>query len=136
MGSWWAGAGLGRGGYSPQEEVLSLQAAVPVRGSGRRMYRLPLGGAHTSEVGTCGFLSFWGVGGWGMWLFFQDSWQLSQASWGHFYLGVFLAVPRNPRSLHSYYLRGCFFLPLLPVFFPLPQSQSETWPMSSLVQSL
>lgn len=63
MGSWWAGTGLGRGGYSPQEEVLSLQAAVPVRGSGRRMYRLPLGGAHTSEVGTCGFLSFGGLVG-------------------------------------------------------------------------
>lgn len=57
-------------------------------------------------------------------------------------LGAFLlgGIPgcTKKSSVSTQLLPEGLFLPpsLFPVFFPLLQSQSETWPMSSLVQSL
>ena len=131
-----------------------LQAAVPVRRSGRRMYTACLleEPTHLRWAPVDAVL----LRGW--WVrcvaLLPGFMAALSGLLGAFLLGVFLALPRNPWSLHSYYQRGCFFLPLsffsffflififfppslFPVsFFALPQSQSESWPMSSLVQSL
>lgn len=117
---------------------MRLQAAVPVRGSGRRMYTACL-----LEEPT---LLRWApvdavlLGGW---------WVRCVALLPGFMaalsglLGAFLlgGVPGSTKksSVSTQLLPAGLFLPpsLFPVsFFALPQSQSESWPMSSLVQSL
>lgn len=136
MGSWWAGAGLGRGGYSPQEEVLSLQAAVPVRGSGRRMYTTCLLEEPTHLRWAP--VDFVLLGGWWVGHVALPGFMAALSGLlGAFLLGGVPGCTKKSSVSTQLLPEGLFLAPsLFPVFFPLPQSQSETWPMSSSVTGL